>query len=131
MNERIKYLRKEMLKLTQEKFGERLGVGKSVLSQIENGRSGVTEQMFRSICREFSVNEDWLRNGTGEPFVINTVDSELAGYMGALLAQGDPEKNKYALLVLKLIVDEWDLVYKNIDTIKNILTWISESSEES
>ena len=131
MNERIKYLRKEMLKLTQEKFGERLGVGKSVLSQIENGRSGVTEQMFRSICREFSVNEDWLRNGTGEPFVINTVDSELAGYMGALLAQGDPEKNKYALLVLKLIVDEWDLVYKNIDTIKKILTWISESSEES
>lgn len=131
MNERIKYLRKEMLKLTQEKFGERLGVGKSVLSQIENGRSGVTEQMFRSICREFSVNEDWLRNGTGDPFVINTVDSELAGYMGALLAQGDHEKNKYALLVLKLIVDEWDLVYKNIDTIKNILTWISESSEES
>lgn len=62
MNERIKQLRKE-LGLTLDKFGERLGVGKAALSRIENGSNNVTEQMFKSICREFNVREEWLRNG--------------------------------------------------------------------
>lgn len=62
MNERIKTLRKA-LGLTLEKFGERLGVGKAALSRIENGSNSVTDQMFKSICREFNVNENWLRTG--------------------------------------------------------------------
>ena len=62
MNERIKELRKA-LGLTLEKFGERLGVGKAALSRIENGSNNVTDQMFRSICREFNVREEWLRTG--------------------------------------------------------------------
>lgn len=62
MNERIKQLRKE-LGLTLEKFGERIGLRKSSLSQIENGVNGVTEQLIKSICREFNVREEWLRNG--------------------------------------------------------------------
>lgn len=69
VNDRIKEIRKRE-DLTLEKFGARLGVGKSVLSQIENGRSNVTDQMIKSICREFRVNEQWLRDGTGEPYVI-------------------------------------------------------------
>ncbi len=129
MNDRIREIRKA-LGLTQESFGKTLGVKKSAISQIENGVNNLSDQMIKAICREYSVNEDWLRYGIGERFVINTVDAELAGYMGALLGQRDPEKNKYALLVLKLMVDEWDLVYKNIDTIKNILSWISERPED-
>lgn len=62
MNERIKQLRKQ-LGLTLDKFGERLGVGKAALSRIENGSNNVTDQMFKSICREFNVREEWLRNG--------------------------------------------------------------------
>lgn len=62
MNERIKQLRKE-LGLTLEKFGERIGLRKSSLSQIENGVNGVTEQLIKSICREFNVREEWLRTG--------------------------------------------------------------------
>ena len=62
MNERIKQLRKE-LGLTLEKFGERLGVSKVAISLIENGKNALTDQMFKSICREFNVREEWLRNG--------------------------------------------------------------------
>lgn len=62
MNERIKQLRKE-LGLTLEKFGERLGVGKTAISKIERGENGVSEQMLKSICREFNVREEWLRTG--------------------------------------------------------------------
>ena len=68
MNERVKELRKA-LGLTLDKFGERLGVGKTAISKIENGDRSVTDQMFKSICREFNVNENWLRTGEGEMFV--------------------------------------------------------------
>ena len=67
MNERIKELRKN-LNLTLEKFGKRLGVTKVTISNIENGNRNLTEQMLISICREFNVNENWLRNGEGEMF---------------------------------------------------------------
>lgn len=66
MNERIKTLRKEYLHLTLEQFGARLGVGKTAISNIENGNRNVTDQMFKAICREFHVNEEWLRTGTGD-----------------------------------------------------------------
>lgn len=68
MNERIKQIRKE-LSLTMEKFGERLGVKKNSISQIESGNRNLTDQMFLAICREFNVNEEWLRFGTGAMFV--------------------------------------------------------------
>lgn len=68
MNERIKQLRKT-LGLSGEKFGEPLGVKRSAISDIERGRNNLSEQMLKSICREFNVSEEWLRNGTGEMFI--------------------------------------------------------------
>lgn len=68
-NDRVKEIRKYE-NLTLEKFGARLGVGKTAISKLENGERGVTDQMIKSICREFRVNEQWLRDGTGEPYVI-------------------------------------------------------------
>ena len=64
-NERVKELRKAR-ELTLEKFGERVGVTRGAMSAIENGHRGVTDQMRRSICREFGVREEWLRDGEGE-----------------------------------------------------------------
>lgn len=58
--ERVKKIRK-YASLTLEKFGERLGVTKAAMSRIENGINGLTDQMSKSICREFKVSEAWLR----------------------------------------------------------------------
>ena len=88
MNKRINKLRKA-LGLTLEKFGKRLGVGKSVLSQIENGHCNVTDQMFKSICREFNVNEEWLRDGTGDMFRLP--DDETAALVSDLLEDADDD----------------------------------------
>lgn len=60
--ERVKKIRKE-LGLTLEKFGEGLGVKKNAISQIENGRNSLTDQMAKAICREFRVNYYWLTEG--------------------------------------------------------------------
>ena len=67
MNERLLILRKE-LDLTQEKFGERLGVRKTAISKLEKGENRLTEQMIMSICREFNVREEWLKEGIEPKF---------------------------------------------------------------
>lgn len=66
--ERVKKVRKE-LGITLEKFGEKLGVTRAAISNIERGSRGLTDQMQKAICREFNVSEEWLRDGVGSMFV--------------------------------------------------------------
>ena len=83
-NERVKEIRKT-LGLTLEKFGERIGVTRGSMSNIENGNRNLTEQMTKSICREFSVDYMWLTTGEGEMFIdtdddfIECIDRIMAG----------------------------------------------------
>lgn len=67
MNERIKELR-IALRLTQEDFGKVIGVQRAAVNKWEKGINGVADSMILSICREFGVNEHWLRTGEGEMF---------------------------------------------------------------
>lgn len=73
MNERVKKLRKT-LDLTQQAFADKLGVKRNTVGQWECGINAITDQIVFSICREFNVNEEWLRNGTGDMFVPEAVD---------------------------------------------------------
>jgi len=63
--ERVNEVRKKS-QLTMDQFGERLGVTKTAISYVVNGKRNLTEQMLKSICREFSVDEEWLRTGDGD-----------------------------------------------------------------
>ena len=71
--ERVKEIR-TVLSLTLEKFGEKLGVTKTAISRLEKGERSLTEQMTKSICREFSVDYMWLTTGEGEMFVESDDD---------------------------------------------------------
>ena len=73
MKTRLKELRKS-LGLTMEEFGANLGVKKNTISQLESGKNNLTEQMILSICREFNVSEEWLRNGVGDMFIESKED---------------------------------------------------------
>lgn len=108
MNERVKMIRKE-LGLTLDKFGKRLGVGKAALSRIENGSNNLTEQMLKSICREFNVNEEWLRNGTGEMFLELDREDLLMEWVGRVLGSENVSFKKRLLkLLMSLSEDEWE-----------------------
>lgn len=72
MHERIRKLRR-ILDLTQEKFAERIGIKRNTVATYESGRNEPVDSVVALICREFHVNEEWLRNGIGEMF---TQDSE-------------------------------------------------------
>ena len=67
MKERIRELRRH-LNMTMEEFGARIGLTKSAVSFIESGRNGARDQTVFAICREFGINEHWLRTGEGEMF---------------------------------------------------------------
>lgn len=71
--ERIREVR-NTLGLTLEKFGDRLGVTKVAISNIEKGNRNLTEQMTKAICREFNVDYMWLTTGDGEMFIDNYDD---------------------------------------------------------
>lgn len=79
MNERLKRIRKE-LDLSQEEFGKRLGITGGGISKLEKGERNLTEQMLKSICREFKVNYLWLTEGLGEMFmgIPTSIIDELA-----------------------------------------------------
>ncbi len=74
MQERIKALRK-VLNLTQAKFAEQLKVKPNTISQYESGRNEPIDAVVSLICREFNVNEEWLRTGKGEMFKATPDDA--------------------------------------------------------
>ena len=82
--ERIREVRKA-LRLTLEKFGEKIGMKKNSVSQLENGKNSVTEQVVKAICREYNVDYMWLTTGDGEMFIdtdddfIERIDRIMAG----------------------------------------------------
>jgi len=82
-NDRLKQIR-NALDLSQEVFGARIGLKGSSVSYIESGRSTVTRQNELAICREFGVNETWLRTGEGDMFVAteNALLAQLSDQYG-------------------------------------------------
>lgn len=101
VNERVREIRKSV-ELTMEKFGERLGVGKVAISCIESGKNNVTDQMIKSICREFGYREEWLRDGIEPKQPPKLEEDELAEYIEDLLST---DNSTYTLVksILKLI----------------------------
>lgn len=75
MNERIKLIRKDF-KLTQTAFAERLGIKQNTVAQLEKGNRNPSEQLIKSICREFAISYDWLKNGV-EPMKMPAEEAAL------------------------------------------------------
>lgn len=106
--ERIKEIRK-YLDLTMEKFGERLGVGKTAISKLENNERNLTDQMAVSICREFDVNETWLRTGEGEMFIQRTRNQQITDFLGDLIKEEDGTFKKRLIEAMsKLDKKDWE-----------------------
>ena len=97
--ERVKEVRKS-LNLTMEQFGNKLGVTKVAISNIEKEKRNLTEQMSRAICREFNVSEEWLKTGEGEMYQHLSEDEEIAGIVSDLLEEG--KDNAFYGIILEI-----------------------------
>lgn len=124
MNERFKKVRKT-LGLTQSEFGKSLGISNTAISKIEKGENNVSESNIISICREFGVNEEWLRTGVGGE---NNMFIKLSAYdkaydrFGYVMENASASKKAALTMLLELVYrtsdEEWDLIMKEIDEIK-------------
>lgn len=109
--ERLKHLRKDILKLGQDDFGKEIGISRGNVSNIEIGRIALTDRNINYICKAFSVSEIWLREGIEPVFKEQSLDEEIAAYMGDVLRSKDTDFQKRLILALsKLDDDGWNVL---------------------
>ena len=102
MHERIRYLRKEILKLTQQEFSDSLKISRSNMGNIEIGRIAVTDRVIYDICEKFNVNEEWLRAGSGDIFIELSVDEQIAEFIAHVLKDKEESfKKRYISMLSK------------------------------
>lgn len=110
MKERIKYIRKYS-KLTQQEFADRIGVKRNSLANYEIGRNVPIDAIILSICKEFNVNEEWLRTGFGEPFIEMTEDEEIAAWVARVLRNREETIQKRLLkLLTQFSENDWKAI---------------------
>lgn len=117
--ERIKYLRKSELHMTQEQFAKELLISRSSLSVIEIGEVKVTERNILTICLTYGVNEEWLRDGVEPIFKTLTKEEEIASYLGDLISPSNTKdfQKRFIRALAKLDDDGWDVVEGLINNI--------------
>jgi transcriptional regulator with XRE-family HTH domain len=114
--ERIRILRKEVLKMSQEVFAERLGVSRSVIKNIELNALARPDQklsLYKLICSEFNISEEWLLNGTGDMYASNEAE------YSALIDRVMTGQNEFAKNIFKTfaLFDEadWEALRRMIE----------------
>lgn len=109
MNERIKAVRLA-LGISQEEFGKRLGVTRGAITNIELNKVEPKPLFVDLICREFNVNEDWLKNGAEPMFLQRSRNEELSAFFDDLL-NGEPDfKHRLISVMSRLSVDQWQML---------------------
>lgn len=100
--------------LTQQKFADQLGVKRNTVGQWECGINAVTDQVINSICREFNVNETWLRTGEGEMFIELSRDEQIAEFVGRTLStESESFKKRFIAMLAKLDESDWETLEKD------------------
>lgn len=112
MKNRIKSLRKN-LNMNQTDFGSRIGLKQTTIAGYETGSREPNDAVILSICKEFNVNEKWLRNGTGEMFNKRTKDQKIADFIGDIfLEEEEPFKRRFVSMLADMDEDQWALLAK-------------------
>ncbi len=106
VKDRLKTLRKE-LGLTQEKFAERLSMKRNSIANYEIGRNEPIDAVIALICKEFNVNETWLRTGTGEMFKPLSKNQIITDFAGDLIKEDDTFRKRLFEALAQLSESEW------------------------
>lgn len=121
MKERLKKLRKN-LDMTQQAFADKIGMKQNTIAQYEMGRTTPSDAIVFSICREFGVNEKWLRNGEGEMFIKSPPYDKAYNRFGYIMENSSPSKKAALSILLELLYsvpdDQWDKIMEQYNEIK-------------
>ena len=118
MNERLKKLRKE-LDMTQQEFADRIGISRGNIGAYEVGKNAISNAVISLICREFNVNEKWLRFGDGEMFIELSRSDEIAQFVGQLMTEEEDSFKKRLVSGLAALDDNgWKVLENFLDSIQ-------------
>lgn len=118
MNERLKELRKTLC-LTQQEFAERIGSAQNTITGYETGRRLPSNQVITLVCREFDVNETWLRTGEGKMFIPKTRDDEIADFVADIMGEEDNSfKRRFVAMLSRLDSSDWEVLAKMAEEMK-------------
>ena len=107
INERVRYLRKELLHMTMAEFGAAIGFSTSAISSVENGANNVSLQLSTAIVQRYGVSKSWLLEEEGDPFPPRSREEEIAAFLAAA-QNGPPDSIKMRLLSIMARLDEDD-----------------------
>lgn len=117
MNERIKRLR-NTLQMTQQEFADRIKVKRNTVATYEMGRSVPSDSAIALICKEFSVNEVWLRSGSGDMFLQENKDAQISQMLDEVIKANESDfKRRLISALSKLDDDGWDCLEKLVENI--------------
>lgn len=117
-HERVKHLRKDVLKLTQQQFADTLGISRSNLGNIEINQIALTERNAKDICEKFHINEEWLLEGVGDIFENRNASDEIIDFAADLIKIDDDAFKKRLITALaRLDESSWNVLEKLIDDI--------------
>lgn len=115
LKDRIKQIRKA-IGLNQSDFGKKIGVKGNTIGNYEIGLRTPSDAVLISICREFHVNENWLRTGEGEMFTAVTRKEEIAAFVGNVLSGTSEDfKVRFIAALAELNEDQWKLIEDMIE----------------
>ena len=107
MQNQIKELRSHV-GLNQTDFGARIGVRQSTIAGWETGQRIPPDSAIVSICREFHVDEHWLRTGDGKMFTATTRDEEVMAFVGDVMrGEEDNFRRRFLLALSRLPEERW------------------------
>lgn len=117
VKDRIKEIREKSPNGKNQKlFAEYLGISPANLASYETGRRTPTDAVIQLICQKCDVNEDWLRNGIGEPYIKKTKDEQIAELLGEIQKSGENNfKHRLVSALSKLNESDWESLEKLID----------------
>lgn len=118
LKDRIKKIRKE-LDLTQQDFADRIGIARGNVGAYEVGKNAPSDAVIALICREFNVNEEWLRTGQGEPFIQKTKNQIITDFAGDLINEPESFKTRLIEGLAKLDPSDWEDIERIILKITN------------
>lgn len=96
--------------LTKTAFGKRLNVSQQHISNLALGKTAPSDRTISDICREFGVNEIWLRTGEGEPLARLDRDEEIAAWVGKVLSGDNEFKKDFISVLSKLDENAWGVL---------------------
>ena len=118
LQERIKFVRKTK-GLTQQDFADKLGLKRNTVGGYEIGTVAPSDRTISDICREFGVNEVWLRNGEGEPFQEETRQEQITRFAAQTVKGSDEFRKAFVSMLAKMDTKDWETLSKLFDRLAN------------